>query len=109
MVKQELNNNEQYSCGDCLEIRGIPLQRNEICNKLVKKVGDLIGVKDISVSHRLPRSAQRQSNTLQAARNDSTIIITVKFVRHDIRNKSYSSKKNLRGKSTKRHWPDKGN
>ena len=103
MVKQELNNAEQYSRRDCLEIRGIPLQRNEICNNLVKKVGDLIGVKvddhDISVSHRLPGSAQRQSHTSQAAMNDSTII--VKFVRRDIRNKFYSLRKNLRGKSTK--------
>ena len=82
---------------DCLEIRGIPLQRNEICNNLVKKVGDLIGVKvddhDMSVSHRLPGSAQRKSNTSQAARNDSTII--VKFVRRDIRDKFYSLRKNL--------------
>ena len=103
MVKQELNNAEHYSRRDCLEIRGIPLQRNEICNNLVKKVGDLIGVKvddhDISVSHRLPGSAQRQSNTSQAARNDSTII--VKFVRRDIRDKFYSLRKNFRGKSTK--------
>ena len=97
MVKQELNNAEQYSRRDCLEIRGIPLQRNEICNNLVKKVGDLIGVKvddhDMSVSHRLPGSAQRKSNTSQAARNDSTII--VKFVRRDIRDKFYSLRKNL--------------
>ena len=68
-----------------------------ICNNLVKKVGDLIGVKvddhDISVSHRIPGSAQRQSNTSQAARNDSTIII--KFVRRDICNKFYLLRKNL--------------
>ena len=103
MVKQELNNAEQNSRRDCLEIRGIPLQRNGICNKSPTFLTRLIGVKvddhDISVSQGLPESVQRQSNTSQAARNDPTII--VKFVRRDIRDKLYSLRKNLRGKSTK--------
>ena len=95
MIKQELNNAEQYSRRDCLDIRGILLQRNEICNNLVKKVGDLIGVKvddhDVSVNYRLPGSVQRPSNTSQATRNDPTII--VKFFRRDVRDKFYSLRK----------------
>lgn len=102
MIKQDLNNAEQYSRRDCLELRGIPVQRNENCNDVVKSVGLLIGVEvkdqDISVSHRL---AARSNNTSRAgsSRNDPAII--VKFVRRDVRDKFYTSRKYLRDKSTK--------
>ena len=52
LMKQELNNSQQYSRRDCLEIKGIPIQRNEVTNEVVKSVGNLIGVevKDEDIS-----------------------------------------------------------
>jgi chromosome segregation ATPase len=90
IMKQELNNAEQYSRRDCIEIKGIPFQRNEVCNEVVKTVGHLIGVdikdQDISVSHRL---AAKSNSHAGALRNDPAII--VKFVRREVRDKFYGS------------------
>ena len=57
-VKTNLNDLEQYTRRDCLEIRGIPIQTDrEDTDEIVKKVGEMVGVsiesKDISTSHRL--------------------------------------------------------
>ena len=99
LMKQELNNSQQYSRRDCLEIKGIPIQRNENTNEVVKSVGNLIGVEikdeDISISHRL---AAKNSQT-GLTRNDPAII--VKFVRRGVRDQFYTARKHLRGKSTK--------
>ena len=54
-----LNNLEQYSRRECVEISGIPEVKDENTNDIVIKVGSLIGLditgNDISVSHRLPK------------------------------------------------------
>jgi hypothetical protein len=93
-----LNNAEQYSRRDCIEIKGIRIQRNEVCNEVVKTVRNLIGVdvkvQDISVSHRLAAESNSHAGAL---RNDPAII--VKSVRR--KDKFYTSRKYLRGKSTK--------
>ena len=79
-MKQELNNLEQYSRRECLEIRGIPVQPGEKTNEIVRKVGEVIGVviesNDISISHRLPANRNNSRNT------EPTII--AKFIRRDI-------------------------
>ena len=60
LLKQEVNNMEQYMRRDCLEIRGIPVLTGEDTSQLVKKVGEIIEVQvqdhDISISHRLTDS-----------------------------------------------------
>ena len=38
-LKEEFNNLEQYSRRDCLEIRGVPVQRDEDTNALVVDIG----------------------------------------------------------------------
>lgn len=60
-----MNEMEQYSRRECLEIRGIPVSNDEDTNGLVRKVGDLIDV-DIKseymyVSHRLPAFKSRNA------------------------------------------------
>ena len=89
IMKQELNNAEQYSRRDCIEIKGIPIQRNEVCNEVVKTVGHLIGVDvkdhDISVSHCL---AAKWNSHAGALKNDPLII--VKFVQREVRDKFYT-------------------
>lgn len=91
LMKQELNNFQQYSRRDCLEIKGIPIQRNEITSEVVKSVGHLIGVEvkdeDISISHRLA-AKNSQPGLLK---NDPAII--VKFVRRAVRDQFYSARK----------------
>jgi chromosome segregation ATPase len=65
-----------YSRRDCLELHGIPIQSGEDTDKLVQKVGDLVGTKikneDISISHRLP------------TRGNRTPIIIAKFTRRSV-------------------------
>ena len=101
LMKQELNNFQQYSRRDCLEIKGIPIQRNEITSEVVKSVSHLIGVEvkddDISISHRLP--AKNSQSGLP--KYDPAMI--VKFVRRGFRDQFYSNsaRKCLRDKSTK--------
>ena len=92
LLKQEVNNMEQYMRRDCLEIRGIPVLTGEDTSQLVKKVGEIIEVQvqdqDISISHRLTDS-----------RPDRDPALIVKFARRNVRDKFYKVRKNLRGKS----------
>ena len=80
-----------------IHIHGIPLSQDEDTNDIVIKVGELIGVTveedDISVSHRLPVNYK-----YKGVKANPTII--VKFVRRDIKDQFYSSRKDLRGYST---------
>ena len=83
---------EQYSRRECLEIRGIAEDQHyeEDTNDIVVKVAGLLGVEideqDISVSHRLPKPKQ----------SDSPPTIIAKFVRRDVRDQVYKSRKNLK-------------
>jgi hypothetical protein len=101
-VNNNLNDMEQYSRLECLEIRGIPVrdQYDENTNAIVKNVGKLIGVNvshsDISISHRLPKS--RAFSTRHGIQYDAAII--VKFVRRDVRDSYYKARSNLRNKTT---------
>ena len=83
---------EQYSRRECLEIHGIPKLVKEDTNDLVVKVGSLINVKidpnDISVSHRLP--------TKNKGRKDNTVPIIVRFIKRDVRDQLYSSRRLLK-------------
>ena len=79
---------EQYSRRECLEIQGIPVLESEDTNKLVMKVGELVGVPieqdHISVSHRLPTSTKYKGKKAEPA-------IIVKFVRRDVKERLYKS------------------
>lgn len=101
-LKQEVNNLEQYSRRDCLEMRGIPATDDEDTDELVKQVGKLMDVQivdeDISTSHRLPLPSYVRTNRNAKSRDP---VIIVKFVRRDIRDRFYKSKHNLRNKSTR--------
>lgn len=94
-VEEEFNNLEQYSRRDCLEIRGVPVQRDQDTNALVVNIGRRMGVEvkgdDISTSHGLPimnRGRDARSRILS---------IIVKFVRWDGRYKIFKAKKLLFG------------
>ena len=53
-----LNDYEQYSRRECLEISGMPKKIKEDTNQIVIDIGEMLGVEitedDLSVSHRLP-------------------------------------------------------
>jgi hypothetical protein len=74
-----------YSRRDCLELHGIPIQSGEDTDKLVQKVGDLVGTKikneDISINHRLP------------TRGNQTPIIITKFTR-SVRDSLHKARRN---------------
>ena len=96
-IKNTLNDHEQYSRRDCLEIRGVPelpdTTSKPSTNMIVKEIGRLTGIEikdaDISTSHRLKENQSR---------NEAPAII-VKFISRDLRNKLYAAKKNLKNKS----------
>ena len=109
-IKQDLDDMEQYIRRECLEIRGIPLAKDEDTNQIVRKVGQLIDVdindEDISVSHRTRLSSRNSENKKQEP------AIIVGFVRRDVRDDLYKARTSLRNKSTKdlgmaRHNPQK--
>ena len=72
--EMSINNLEQYSRRECLEINGVPEKPNENTDDIViavaKKVGLAISSKDISVSHRVGRlqnnSSKRRHPTIIA-------------------------------------------
>ena len=90
-LKEEFNNLEQYSRRDCLEIRGVPVQRDGDTNVLFMNIGRTMGVEvkgdDISTSHRPPIM-----NRGRDARSTIPSII-VKFVRRDVTDKFLRAKK----------------
>ena len=100
LLKQEMNNLEQYSRRDCLEIRGIPPTSDENPMNLVQSIGKLIGVEvnntDISISHRLPSNNQQHGRP-----NIRDPGLIVKFTRRDVRDRFFKARKNLRDKSTR--------
>ena len=97
LQQEAINEMEQYSRRECLEIRGVTEDPNwEVdTNDIVMKVGSLMGVDldedDISTSHRLPKSRH----------SDAPPAIIAKFVRRDIRDRFYRNRKNLKTKSAK--------
>lgn len=96
LVQKSLNDLEQYTRRDCLEIRGIPLPEesqeedtNDIVLQLSHKMGIPLERNDISVSHRI-RSSR--------ASVDPAII--VKFVRREMRESLYRARKRLQSITT---------
>lgn len=96
-LKEAMNNLEQYSRRDCLEIKGIPEKESESVeetNDIVQSLGDKIGVTiqeyDISISHRLP---SRRSSSLYTG---SPTPIIVKFTNRIVRDKFYRARRLLK-------------
>ena len=66
LPKKSLNDLEQYTRRDCLEIRGIPLpstptdldQTDEVVLQISEKIGVPMQKSDISISHRIPSRKQ---------------------------------------------------
>lgn len=83
---------QQYSRRDCLEISGIPRLPNDEPNKIIMELGDIIGVQmsesDISVAHRLPDSKKTKDRTI------------VKFTRRQKKDEFYSRRSRLIGKQS---------
>ena len=66
--KDALNDYEQYSRRECLEISGILKKIKEDTNQIVIDIGEMLGVKitedDLSVSHRLPPNMRNLDNSI---------------------------------------------
>ena len=111
----EINNIQQYSRRDCVEISGIPEEPDENTNALTIKIGALLGLqideKDISISHRLPHKVQNEtySSRLRPREGASVTLnssnrfpkIIVKFARRSVKDQFYQGRKYLKDKSTK--------
>ena len=89
-VEKNLNNLEQYSRRECIEINGIPCTHEESTDEIVvalaKQVGVHITTNDISVSHCLKNLATSQQ--------PSTII--AKFISRKIRNQIFENRFKLK-------------
>lgn len=92
-VEVKLDELEQYSRRDCLEITGIPVVPNDNPTLLVKEMSEIMGVNldvnDISIAHRLPPTKKVKDRLI------------VKFTRRQKRDEIYSKRKNLKTKRTK--------
>ena len=112
----EINNIQQYSRRDCVEISGTPEEPDENTNALTIKIGALLGLqideKDISISHRLPHKVQNEtySSRLRPREGASSVTlnfsnrfpkIIVKFARWSVKDQFYQGRKYLKDKSTK--------
>ena len=93
VLEENVDDLQQYSRRDCMEVRGIPYRKDESTNKIVQDVAKLMNVdiddKDISISHRLPVSPR-----FKGARAIPPII--VKFVRRDDKERFYKARKLLK-------------
>ena len=96
-LQKESNDMKQYSRRDCLEIQGIPYNREESSDDIIKKVGDLmdvyLGDNDISISHRLPLPKSYKGKR-------STPPLIVKFTRRTVKEKFYKARTKLKGCNT---------
>ncbi|XP_077985930.1 uncharacterized protein LOC144440433 [Glandiceps talaboti] len=94
----ELNDLQQYTRRNNLELSGLPEEEDEDTDDIVVRVAAAAGVNispdDIDISHRLPRRTNRQGQQQPAT-------IIVKFVRRTVRNKLYNSKKHLKDKTAR--------
>ena len=100
-LKKSLNDLEQYTRRDCLEIRGIPLlstpmdldQTDEVVLKIGEKMGVPIQKSDISISHRIPSRKQftDEGNPIPPA---------IKFMKSETRENLCRARRNLRSLST---------
>jgi outer membrane murein-binding lipoprotein Lpp len=93
-LQTALDNLQQYSRRDCIEINGIPAPTQDDPKRLAIEVGVLLGIEDIqehdiSTAHRLPPTKRSKDR------------IIVKFVRRDMREKFYNSRGKLFGKLAK--------
>lgn len=97
-----MNDLEQYSRRDCIEIRGVPFTQEESTDDIVEKVGEIIGVDletdDISISHRLADKVITRNDGTQIKRDPAII---VKFTKRSTRDEFYYSRKKLHKRSTR--------
>ena len=95
-VQKSLNDLQQYTRSDCLEVRGIPLPEesqeedtNEIVLQLSQKMDIPLERNDKSVSHRI-----------QSTRTSVDPAIIVKFVRREMRGSLYRARKRMKSITT---------
>jgi hypothetical protein len=111
---EEINNMQQYSRRDCVEISGIPEEPDENTDALTVKIGSLMGIRihesDISISHRLPQKVQNESYSSRLRSREGTTSgnranrfpkIIVKFARRSVKDQFYQGRRNLKDKTTK--------
>ena len=91
-IYAELDEMQQYSRRDCLELNGIPQLDGENTDQLVIETASMIGVnlaeEDISISHRLPDTRNTKGR------------IIAKFVRREKRDEVYKNRRKLIKKSS---------
>ena len=103
--KTAMDEQEQYSRRECLEIRGIPTAIGEDTDEIIKSVGSILDVdiddSDISVSHRIgiPSSTRPETSATVTSRA-ATAAIIVKFTNRNIRDKLYKSRSKLKNFTT---------
>ena len=93
-ILDKIDDLEQYGRCDCVEIPGIPVQKDESTDELVCSIRNLVNIniklEDLSVMHRLKHST----------RSKFPPAIIAKFVRREVRDKLYQAIKYLKNKTT---------
>ena len=109
-MQESINDMEQYSQRECIEIKGVPLPDvntgREDTDNHVMKIGKLMGVniehKDISVSRHMPVSKLYKGREIEPT-------IVVKFVSRNTKELFYRARKHLKDKTTGNLGYDKAN
>lgn len=96
-LETRLEDLEQYSRTNCLEINGIPEENNEDVSNIVKKVGESVGMSledtDIDACHRLGAARGEDSGRSRG--------IIVKFVRRSVKEELLHKRRVKRNLNTK--------
>ena len=95
LLQMAMNDLEQYSCRDCVEIKGIEYtaheSTDEIAVNVAKKMGLTLTKADISVSHRLNYQVQEHSSFHDL--QDLPPKIIAKFISRNVRDNFTKNKK----------------
>lgn len=73
-LEEKIEDNEQYSCLNCVEIQGVPMENNENIIETVKKVGMAL---DMPIKEEMVDACHR----LRRRNDGKPLAIIVKFVR----------------------------
>ena len=104
VVDQQKNGLNDIQQCDCVEISGLPQEKDENLNDLVLRLGSLMNVElhedDISITHRLPVSRNENQRVTRSSANTFAKVI-VKFTRRSTKEKFYHARLRLKDKSTR--------
>ena len=100
-LRSQVDEQEQYTRRECLELRGVPETARENTDEIVLSVASLLNIgisqQDISVSHRLPKREGRLGDQAAATSGRAQPpAIIVKFTNRNARDRLFKARSGLK-------------